>query len=395
MKKKVLFISWDGPQTSYMEGLFIPIFSKLVATGNYQIHILQFSWAVNEKTERLRKIAEENNLSYLHEPILRKPNIVAGSAITVIKGKKIVQQYVERNGINIVMPRSIYPGMMVSFNANYKVIYDADGLALEEKIESNSLQRNSLIYKILSGAEFKAVEKSNAVLVRSGNAVDYFSSKIKNIIKDKFFRVTNGRSVTKYSFNEKNRADTRAELGISSDEKLLIYVGSMGQKYGLKQMLSLFKNLTKHTNSFKFLILTPDVEYINNSSDAFEISDVLVKTVKTNDVSAYLSAADYGLCIIHQSLSMSTAAATKLGEYLLAGLPVIATSKIGDVDIFLKNKPFLYFLEDNSAQQLQLAANWILQDKIFERDEIVATGIEFFSVERSAEDYQKALQFVC
>ncbi len=28
MPKNLLFITWDGPQTSYMEGLFMPIFNE-------------------------------------------------------------------------------------------------------------------------------------------------------------------------------------------------------------------------------------------------------------------------------------------------------------------------------------------------------------------------------
>ena len=47
--KNVLFMTWDGPQTSYMEGLFMPILSEVQNRTNYKIHVIQFTWGSQER----------------------------------------------------------------------------------------------------------------------------------------------------------------------------------------------------------------------------------------------------------------------------------------------------------------------------------------------------------
>ncbi len=39
----ILFITWDGPQVSYLESLFVPIFRKLEERCGAHFHVLQFT----------------------------------------------------------------------------------------------------------------------------------------------------------------------------------------------------------------------------------------------------------------------------------------------------------------------------------------------------------------
>lgn len=49
----ILFVTWDGPQVSYLEGLFLPIFKALKSAGIH-VHVLQFTWAEQAKIEHSR-----------------------------------------------------------------------------------------------------------------------------------------------------------------------------------------------------------------------------------------------------------------------------------------------------------------------------------------------------
>ena len=71
----ILFITWDGPQTSYLEGLFLPIFKGLAEHG-HRIHVLQFTWANAEIVLRTKAICESAGIPYQSAPVWRK----AGSA---------------------------------------------------------------------------------------------------------------------------------------------------------------------------------------------------------------------------------------------------------------------------------------------------------------------------
>ena len=43
--KNILFITWDGPQTSYMEGLFMPIFNEIQLQSNYKSPVMSIIFA--------------------------------------------------------------------------------------------------------------------------------------------------------------------------------------------------------------------------------------------------------------------------------------------------------------------------------------------------------------
>ena len=57
---------------------------------------------------------------------------------------------------------------------------------------------------------------------------------------------------------------------------------------------------------------------------------------KPDDVGRYLAAAEFGLSFVRPCPSKISSSPTKIGEYLAAGLPVVSTSGIGDVDELLE-----------------------------------------------------------
>jgi len=114
MKNNILFITWDGPQTNYMEGLFMPIFNQIQQNSNSVFHIVQFTWANSEKIANTQKIAQELQLIYTSRPIERKPLPALGNVFTLLKGIRFLKKYIQNNNINMVMPRSTMPAIMVN-----------------------------------------------------------------------------------------------------------------------------------------------------------------------------------------------------------------------------------------------------------------------------------------
>ncbi|MGH9418650.1 MAG: glycosyltransferase, partial [Thermoanaerobaculia bacterium] len=58
--------------------------------------------------------------------------------------------------------------------------------------------------------------------------------------------------------------------------------------------------------------------------------------VQRDDVPNYLRAADVALALVRPSYARQSMSPTKFAEYLAAGLPVIATSGIGDLDTHIE-----------------------------------------------------------
>ena len=60
----ILFVTWDGPQVSYLESLFVPIFQRLGQKGMH-FHVLQFTWGgIPERRAFSRQACEQAGISY-------------------------------------------------------------------------------------------------------------------------------------------------------------------------------------------------------------------------------------------------------------------------------------------------------------------------------------------
>jgi hypothetical protein len=112
--KTLLFISWDGPQVGYLEGLFLPILQGL--SGEYRMHIVQFTWGPGDG-DRVKTLLEKAGMVYHRYEIRRKPFVVAGVLLTLFLGKRYLRRYIREQKIDVVLPRSIFPALMVSGQA--------------------------------------------------------------------------------------------------------------------------------------------------------------------------------------------------------------------------------------------------------------------------------------
>src|SRR5690606_21523792 len=89
---RVLFITWDGPQTSYLEGLFLPIFKRLAEYGHL-MHVLQYTWADADRIERIKTVCEAAGIPYRAAPVWRKGG-GAGPLASALAGRRQIRRAV-------------------------------------------------------------------------------------------------------------------------------------------------------------------------------------------------------------------------------------------------------------------------------------------------------------
>jgi glycosyltransferase involved in cell wall biosynthesis len=387
--KEVLFITWDGPQTNYMEGLFMPILSRVQLQSDYIFHIIQFTWATPEKIALTQKTARELNLIYTPRTIFRKPAAILGSAFTLHKGIRFLKKYINNHNIGIVMPRSTMPAIMVNQiqKRKLKVIFDADGLPLEERIDFSGLSRTSKQYQFLKAEEIKMLLRANVVLTRSDKAIHIHLEQLAYKKPKKFSVVSNGRNPDFFKPNLSERVKIRKELNISNQTKILMYCGSLGLQYGWDEMMEIFRKYQENNPSALFLILTGNVAFANERIPNEIKQSIIVKTVPFSQVPSYLAVADVAFAIREPKFSMQGVAPIKLGEYLLMGIPTIASAGIGDTEQILNSIPNCFLYHHQNPKRVEAAVAFIenLGDINFE--EIREYAIPFFSIENSANSY--------
>ena len=392
--KKLLFITWDGPQTSYMEGLFMPIFHAINNKDHsLEFHILQFTWAGKEKTNQVAKKAAELGIHYRALPILKKPVASLGSLVTLYTSSGKIKKYIKQHNIDIVMPRSTFPAFMVKKirNKDFKIIFDADGLSIEERVDFAGLKRNSFLYKFLKSTETKMLKNADVVMTRSQKAIDIYIENIGENFRPKFFVVKNGKDKNLFSKNNEFRSQARKELNLNR-EFLFVYAGSLGPQYCFPEMLEIFRKYAENKQA-KFLILTGNITFAEENIPQEISSKIIVNSVASDKVPFYLNAADCAFALRQPKYSMQGVAPIKLGEYLLCGLPVIASKGIGDTEEILQEfeECFLYDHNLDSKENLYNVQEYIKNCIFTDPNKIREKALQHFSLEASALSYLNAI----
>ncbi|PRY90969.1 hypothetical protein [Mongoliibacter ruber] len=392
--KKLLFISWDSTESNYLESLFFPILHGLQQRQFIEAHVMQFSWASASEVKRIKSLAKELGIEYIHHPVKRKPFESLGALEAVYKGVFWIKNYVEEHHIEILMPRSTMPATMVNRLWDWlrkngvKVVFDADGFPLQERVDFVGMKKSSLSYRLLYGEEGKMLERADRILVRSQMAKTAHSERLIGSQKDKIHVVCNGRDSQIFWRDSHVRVLLRKELAIKENKLLWVYTGTIGPQYRVEDMLQLFYSFWEKEQESKLLVLSRSRKLdLTSYPDSFKEA-VIQKQVPFKEIPAYLSAADLGLSLRKPAPSISGLAPIKTGEYLMMGLPVIVSSGIGDTDQILKDQPFAFFWEKGEEENLQA---WLSNIPKQDPEMIREFALDHFSLSKSLEDYMKAI----
>ena len=158
-------------------------------------------------------------------------------------------------------------------------------------------------------------------------------------------------------FKEEIRDETRKELNIDLNSKVLVYSGSLGGNYDIKEFSLIFKAFINLSPANRILIVskTPK-EFILNKLTAtkFDSLRVIIVESEFSNVYKYLQASDVGLILYKKAFSTLGRSPTKLGEYWASGIPCLSLKGIGDLDFIHEKYPFgLELLEDFNNIDLQ------------------------------------------
>ncbi len=371
----------------------MPIFSEVQNQSKYVFHVIQFTWAKPEKIRSIQKAAGELHIFYTPRAINRTLVPILGNLFTLYKGIGFLKKYITENNIDIVMPRSTMPAFMINRipKGKFKVVFDADGLPLEERVDFSGLSRESRQYQSLKKEENKMLQVADGVLTRSHEAIKIHLETVEYKKPEKFSVVLNGRNTDFFKPNALERENKRKELKISDQTKVFVYCGSLGPQYGWDEMITILRNYRHKNPNALFLILTGNVAFANIRIPIDLKENIIVKTVPFAEIPQYLSAADVAFAIREPKFSMKGVAPIKLGEYLLMGIPAIASIGIGDTEQILNGIPNCFIYDHQDPKRIAAAVAFVddLGETNFE--EIRKFAMPYFSIAKGADSYCNAL----
>lgn len=386
--KRILFITWDGPQVSYVEGLFLPIFGALGRHG-YEFCVLQFTWGDEARTASTAAACATHGVLYRRADVWRSSALKA--LVTALWGGRLIDRAARDWKVDALMPRSLLPGLATLVSRSLRklpVVFDSDGLAADERVDFAGMNPKGPVYRLLRNIEAASVRCARIVLVRTEAAIGILKERARRHADEgKFYVVTNGRDVAPF-LAVRPKEQSRAALR-------LCYLGSIGPQYRIGDMLTLAAAIRRDFPGTSLSIFTQDpasLEPYLAEKDLRGADWIEVASLKPEDVPSALSQCDVGFALRTSSLSMRAAAPIKIGDYLLAGLPVIGSPDVGRTQQLVEQGCMI-----PAEAPPQAICGWIsavLRDRSAWRERCRKLGIETFSLERSADDYRRALNCV-
>ncbi|MEZ4859227.1 MAG: hypothetical protein R2781_10490 [Flavobacteriaceae bacterium] len=390
--KKVLFVTWDGPETNYIESLFLPIFSRLNAAYGHEFHIIQFTWGNPQRLQHTKAICAAQKVAYTSLNVSRKIAML-GLLKALFIQSKFVKRYVATHDIQIIMPRATTSAAIVNrFIKNTKATYlfDADGFSQDERVDFSGWNPKGLRYKMYRFFEKTALKKAHGVLCRSKAAKEILTERAGyNFDKNKITVIANGKDTA--VFNMLPKEDFKPTKGVR-----FIYAGSLGPQYMLPEMLKIFENVVLHNPHSTFTILSGNLDFaedIISSSFTKLHSKINLLKVLPAEVPSYIKNSDIAFSLRSPKFSMKGVCPIKLGEYLLCGVPVISNTGIGDTDVMLKDLKCAFIINDLKQISMPKISEWCVNvhGDYAIKMQARAVGKNFFDIDKTVALYHKAI----
>jgi glycosyltransferase involved in cell wall biosynthesis len=149
----------------------------------------------------------------------------------------------------------------------------------------------------------------------------------------------------------------RDSLGISKNDDVIVFVGTIYPFAGLMQIVNNFENLKKANQNIKLLIIGGGPSYSQLKKlvikKKLESEVILTNFINQNEIPKYISLAD--ICINPFEINYLTnrIVPTKIIEYFACGKPVLSTPLSGTKELFPDEKfGILYSNSDNFVMTL-------------------------------------------
>jgi hypothetical protein len=256
---------------------------------------------------------------------------------------------------------------------------------------------NDTIFHMKTALCHEPAEMANAnlILVNSKYAQQVLIEQYA-LSEDRVYILPTGANSDMIYFDTKLRKQVRKDLGLADDRFVIVYGGGVFYSWqNLSKTIAMFKLLHSHRKNI-FLIM---IIYDNDHSIAQEILQkyqldpdcYMLTSVPHERLNGYLNAADAGVLLRDAHPMNYFACPGKVGEYALAGLPLIITEAACIYHNEVSLNGFGVALNDvNDYHTINERIHLFIDNKP-DRYEIAKWGVSRFAVKSYRESYRQIL----
>lgn len=399
-QKKILFISYDGMTDPLGQSQVIPYLQGLSKAG-FKIFLLscEKKEVYLQHKDSIQQLLTDSNIGWTALTYTKKPPVFS-TMLDIFKLKKAAKKIHSKNKLDMVHTRPGIPalvGLWMKKTLGIKFLNDIREFYADSRVEggmwNTKIPMYFSIYNFFKKKEAEAVAKSDGIVCLTYAA--------ETIIKEwKEFNDEIPLEVIPCSadlqlfdpaaINKKQKADLEKELGISKDDLVITYLGSIGGWYLIDEMMQFCKMLTDKVPLTKLLFISPHRhEEIRTAAAKFGIATgkIIIKKATRQQVPLLLSLSKYAIFFIRPCYSKQSSSPTKHGEIMAMGIPLITNSGVGDVETIVAKYNSGIVMDDFTEGNFTDAIMKIAAEPGFSAEDIRQGAREFYSLDAAIEKY--------
>jgi glycosyltransferase involved in cell wall biosynthesis len=363
MKQAVLYICYYNITEPLVRTQVVAYLRELAASG-FQIHLLTFelNGLTRDKRRRIRDELAGVGIEWHYLRYHKRPSLAA-TLYDILAGTLVAMRICKRHGVRLVHARSYVPAamaLMLKRLLGCLVLFDVRGLLPDEYRDAGQWSTDDVKYKLTKRMERVFFRRADAFVVLT-NRIKAELTRTGSLLENRGHEaqvIPCCVDTDQFDVSPDERASCRRERGWTN-RKVLTYLGKLGTWYLAEEMAQFFAVAREVIPDVFFQVFTQsDHEPIERALRAHNIPtrDYNISFVPPEQVPLVLSASDAGISFIRRCYSKLSSSPTKVGEYLAAGLPVVANSGIGDCDEILTGNRLGVVLRDFSDAEYRRAA---------------------------------------
>ncbi|MFQ6027090.1 MAG: glycosyltransferase, partial [Dehalococcoidia bacterium] len=333
---KTFYVSYDGVLEPLGESQVVSYLERLSPT--YEITLLSFEKAGDaqdaERVSRMRARLAAVGIRWVSLRYHKRP-LVLSTAFDVLRAMWFAFLWFLRGRARLVHARGYVPSLIAVFLKSMfgtKFLFDMRGFWADEKVDGGHWSRQSVIYKITKRCEKLFFESADAIVSLTYEGVRAFP--------ELGYRVRSGIPVeviatcTDLERFAPGPKDPTLVSRLGLDGHLVIgCTGSMSAWYLRQQMLEYLAYLAQNLDRARIVIVTQE-DHENLWTDALSAGipkeQTAIVRASFAEMPEYVRLMDLGIFFLKVCFSKKGSCATKLGEFLATGIPVVINAGVGD-----------------------------------------------------------------
>jgi glycosyltransferase involved in cell wall biosynthesis len=327
-----LYICYLGLREPLVQTQVLPYLDELARAG-HRLHLLTFEprrWDPGD-AERHATVLAARGIRWHHLRYHKAPSVPA-TALDIALGAFFAARLVRKERLDVVHARAqvaLAMALPVRRATGCRLVFDLRALLAEEYADAGIWRTDSPVFRLVKRVENVGLRVADQVVV------------LTDAVRTQLVRqalVDAARTTVIPCCVDVSRFDVGSTARAPYD---LVYAGSVDGLYLLEEMADFYGVFASNRPESRLRIFTmaaPGDTAHRLRSRGLRDAQFCVASIAPENLPAQLSGSAAGLSFRRPGLAQIAASPTKIPEYLAAGLPVVATSGVGDCDELLAGR---------------------------------------------------------